>query len=717
LYTTNLTFWLAGTLTFLFGYKWNSIDDYCRDNDLALPVFTEDQIDVLLAEKSAVQAGRFELSSYNTDSEYEDALKRALWFCRWKTWYSHRSTQQHRALVDTLQKQRLLRFGSLMRRQPFGLVIHGGPGTGKSKAAYELAKRLMDLAGTPLYANELIVLNEADEYQSEYRSNHKVVIFDDVGSTKISIEAKDPYRKVIDFINNVPRCALNPHLELKGNVQIRPEIVIMTSNSLDSLPQSQVEPGAAYRRFKVKLTMPKRETYYFVEQVPSSLPSGLSKMTAMTFNGLESDHTLHTIDSVMDIIGPQYLQHLEEQDSYMSSCVLPQAPTSVRTPWVRFQERFFKPSRTTKIVAQSGLYERDCDDPTEVKFSWEWPFIKRRPAQIVAQPLRQPWYYGPPLDEDSETEGCFKRCVNAIRNFNLDKFKIYTGLPVPDEDQFEPQSGLVDIILDEHDLESEITQMFDIITLETGDDSVVSMASDDAVCERTYTIGPNLIKSKHDERYVDELFQRISKAYVAGKHHLFFDLKWDLSTLKLMRSVVVAMFLKSTFTLSDGGIQNKVANYSQNSPSGFCIDNRRSVQGELFLQYYLLLWQKALGLTLVDRHDNEEETFTNVVIDHILEVHPQYRLFAREYTFDNKGKTHRGDLIFVSLDAQAFLVVEVKFGPPGMGPKQARILASNYQSLMAKQGVKTLTIPCVAYGRDKESLSVHALDDEHKKYL
>lgn len=339
---------------FMFNYFWFSADEISLDNDLNLPVFTENSVDVLLAQQSAVQAGRFEFTHYSSDREYEQALVNAIWWCRWKTWFSHRSSIQHRALVIALHKQRLLKFQGLLRRQPFGVLIHGGPGTGKSKAAYEIAKRLKEYEGDPLTADQLIVLNESDQFQSEYRSCHKVVVFDDVSSTNLSYEDGDPYRKVIDFINNVPRCALNPHLELKGNVLIKPEIVVMTLNSLHSMYNTQVERGACMRRFPLVISMPRRNVYnlYRMETTETS---------EMSPDSLGSDNGFHyvvdkrnlSLDELMSLTKSRYLDHILSQESYMKSCALPNPSVEVRSSTSRIKDCIFR-----SLYSWAGSNER-----------------------------------------------------------------------------------------------------------------------------------------------------------------------------------------------------------------------------------------------------------------------------------------------------------------------------------------------------------------------
>lgn len=118
-----------------------------------------------------------------------------------------------------------------LRKQPFCVMLYGYPGTGKSSFAIQVARALMlDLYGE-FNTCDMVTLNETDEYQSEFRTSHKVVLFDDIGASKYGLsDTKNPWRKVIDFVNNIKKTALNPNVEMKGKVYINPDLVILTSN-------------------------------------------------------------------------------------------------------------------------------------------------------------------------------------------------------------------------------------------------------------------------------------------------------------------------------------------------------------------------------------------------------------------------------------------------------------------------------------------------------
>jgi len=132
-------------------------------------------------------------------------------------------------IKEEFVKQFLMRNNDLIRKQAFGILLEGEAGAGKTTASLAFVKALLP----NIKRSEIIILNEGDEFQSELRSNHKVIILDDVhnGALNLTLQSgENPMRRVIDLINNVPRRALSPDVELKGNIKIQPELVIVTTN-------------------------------------------------------------------------------------------------------------------------------------------------------------------------------------------------------------------------------------------------------------------------------------------------------------------------------------------------------------------------------------------------------------------------------------------------------------------------------------------------------
>jgi hypothetical protein len=218
------------------------------------------EIEEVLAMLPYIEAGRFHELKFRTVEDYitkidllrhratkamsqDDIRSRSLWLTKIAR------------LAQVAQNLRLSYFDSSLREQPFGILLIGPPGCGKSSSAVRIAQRLCESIGKPLLRSDMVVLNESDDFQSEYRSNHRVVIFDDVAATKPDMDTGNPFRKVIDFINNIRKTSLNPHLELKGNIQIEPEIVICTMNRAGPMNTWSVEPSALFRRFKAVIVL------------------------------------------------------------------------------------------------------------------------------------------------------------------------------------------------------------------------------------------------------------------------------------------------------------------------------------------------------------------------------------------------------------------------------------------------------------------------------
>lgn len=114
----------------------------------------------------------------------------------------------------------------IIRPQATCILLEGGAGVGKTTCALALVKGLIP----DILRHEIVVLNEDDDFQSELRSHHRVIILDDVVNTHRNYLQTSPMRRVIDMVNNVPRRALSPDVELKGNIKISPELVILTTN-------------------------------------------------------------------------------------------------------------------------------------------------------------------------------------------------------------------------------------------------------------------------------------------------------------------------------------------------------------------------------------------------------------------------------------------------------------------------------------------------------
>jgi hypothetical protein len=149
---------------------------------------------------------------------------------------------------------------SSIRDRPYGVLIYGASAVGKSSINAAITKVLLEHNGFPSSKENCITLNDADKFQSEYRPWHAAVTMDDFGNAKAETYSECPTNKIIDFLNNVPKAALNPNVELKGNVMIRPKLVTVTTNVKHLLAHSfSNEPASILRRFNCVLDVKLRD--------------------------------------------------------------------------------------------------------------------------------------------------------------------------------------------------------------------------------------------------------------------------------------------------------------------------------------------------------------------------------------------------------------------------------------------------------------------------
>jgi hypothetical protein len=135
--------------------------------------------------------------------------------------------------LKVLQAKRIASQKDFIRMKPYGILLTGGSSVGKSSIANALTRYVLSVNGFPSSANSVVVLNEADKFQSEFRTYHTGVILDDLCNSTVDTTDGNPLLKVIQFINNSPQSALNPNAEMKGNVMIEPRVVLATTNVKD----------------------------------------------------------------------------------------------------------------------------------------------------------------------------------------------------------------------------------------------------------------------------------------------------------------------------------------------------------------------------------------------------------------------------------------------------------------------------------------------------
>lgn len=140
------------------------------------------------------------------------------------------------------------------REKPFAMLIRGPSSVGKSTVAGIIAHCINLTNGFPEGDQYMTTINGNDKYQSEYKSRHHTVIFDDMGNTKPEHAEGNPLFTLIQFINNMHCCALSPEAEKKGKNDIRVKTVLVTTNT-ENLHANyfSCNPTSVMRRFDIVL--------------------------------------------------------------------------------------------------------------------------------------------------------------------------------------------------------------------------------------------------------------------------------------------------------------------------------------------------------------------------------------------------------------------------------------------------------------------------------
>jgi hypothetical protein len=133
----------------------------------------------------------------------------------------------------------MVTLSSQLKYCPFGYLIAGPAGIGKSSVTAHMVKAFMSWKKTKQgwtpegdEKDYIVTVNTADKFQSEVFSHHIVGLLDDFMNKKPEKVApgENAHDLLIRIVNNVPCVALKPDVESKGAVPINFELVGLTTN-------------------------------------------------------------------------------------------------------------------------------------------------------------------------------------------------------------------------------------------------------------------------------------------------------------------------------------------------------------------------------------------------------------------------------------------------------------------------------------------------------
>ncbi|APG78907.1 hypothetical protein 1 [Beihai sipunculid worm virus 4] len=247
----------------------------------------------ILSQKTRVDLGRkAEIDEETYDRRVHECIETTLSLlntCKAseRTYYASRL-----ANLRAIQTSRILSKKEGIREKPYGVLLFGGSGVGKSAIANALTRYILQVNGFDYSPQAVTSLNMEDKYQSEFSTHHQGVIFDDICNTSLDRTEGSPTLPVIMFLNNMTMAALNANADMKGKVMIEPKVVTATTNVKDLLSnQLSNEPLSINRRFEVTITQRVRPEFCR----PNSGMLDSSKITHMAHDQFP-DYALYTVE-------------------------------------------------------------------------------------------------------------------------------------------------------------------------------------------------------------------------------------------------------------------------------------------------------------------------------------------------------------------------------------------------------------------------------------
>lgn len=223
----------------------------------------DDEFTFIKSQKTRIDLGRqADVDNDSYDRRVHECIEKTLSFlntCKTgeRSYYSTRL-----ATLREIQTSRVLSKKEGIRVKPYGVLLYGTSGVGKSAIANALTRYILQINGYDYSPRAVTSLNMEDKYQSEFATHHKGVIFDDICNTALSRTDGSPTLPVIMFLNNMTMAALNANADMKGKVMIEPMVVTATTNVKDLMSnQLSNEPLSINRRFEVTITQKVRPEY------------------------------------------------------------------------------------------------------------------------------------------------------------------------------------------------------------------------------------------------------------------------------------------------------------------------------------------------------------------------------------------------------------------------------------------------------------------------
>ena len=143
-----------------------------------------------------------------------------------------------------------------LREAPFSLSFFGNSSVGKSSSAKMILTSILSFNDRTCSDDCICVIQPTDKFYSTYKANVTGVIVDDLCNTRSEKAVVDPASLLISLINNIPYYAPKSESKEKGLIQVRPAVVVTTTNvkNYEAHIWSN-EPISVVRRLKYHITV------------------------------------------------------------------------------------------------------------------------------------------------------------------------------------------------------------------------------------------------------------------------------------------------------------------------------------------------------------------------------------------------------------------------------------------------------------------------------
>jgi hypothetical protein len=155
------------------------------------------------------------------------------------------------------------RLDGSMRAAPYSIFIWGGSGVGKTVVSQLVMADCLNAANVNPDFKGVAILKENDKFDSALKGDTVGIFLDDLGNTRKEFLQNSPTDRLIAINNNAITYANKADLREKGVIEIRPKVLVITSNAPLSTHghNGSIEPFSIVRRGDIHIHLSVKHAY------------------------------------------------------------------------------------------------------------------------------------------------------------------------------------------------------------------------------------------------------------------------------------------------------------------------------------------------------------------------------------------------------------------------------------------------------------------------